>query len=406
MRVALVHDFLREYGGAERVLEVLHDLFPQAPVYTAFVDQQALGRHWPRFADWDLRSTWFSHLPWHKRLYSPLRFLAPHAFAHLDLSSYDLVISSSNAFMAKAVRVPHGLHLCYCHTPPRSLYGYSTMSAWKKNFMIAAGGKLINLYMHRWDQRSAQAVDYFIANSQETQGRIQRFYQRQAEVIYPPVAVETIQRQASQGLDQARDYYFYIGRLGLQKHPELAVRVCARLDLPLKVAGTGPMLEPLQQLAAQIVAERGEQGQTAEPDSSQDLKQDSSFMSSQASHKIGNIEFLGAVSDKQLWQLYAGARALLYPVEDEDFGMVPVEAMAAGTPVIAHRSGGPQETILEGKTGLFIDDFQALSLGQAIKRCEQTSWDHHFISQHALQFNRARFQFKVNRLVASLTPAS
>jgi hypothetical protein len=131
-KIALVHDYLREYGGAERVLEALHKLFPEAPVFTAFVDQRSLGIHWAKFKDWQIQETWLVKVPGFKQLFSPLRFLAPKAFAALDLSQFDIVISSSNAYFAKGVKVPNGKHFCYCHTPPRALYCYTTMSDWKK----------------------------------------------------------------------------------------------------------------------------------------------------------------------------------------------------------------------------------------------------------------------------------
>ncbi|MDQ5951465.1 MAG: hypothetical protein QG639_746, partial [Patescibacteria group bacterium] len=189
MKVALVHDYLREYGGAERVLESLHQLFPDAPVYTAFVDENALGIHWQKFKDWNIKQTWISDIPFHKIAYSPLRLFAPAAFKDLDLSSFDVVISSSNAYFAKAVQVPNGKHICYCHTPARSLYGYSTMSDWRSNPITRIGGSLINHYLRMVDFEVAQKVDTFIANSEETQQRITKFYRRNSTVVYPPVNV-------------------------------------------------------------------------------------------------------------------------------------------------------------------------------------------------------------------------
>ncbi|MGD9129648.1 MAG: glycosyltransferase [Candidatus Woesebacteria bacterium] len=396
LKVALVHDFLREYGGAERVLEALHEIFPKAPVYTAFFDKKALGIHWQVFKDWDLRQTWLSKIPLIKKIYSPLRFLAPKAFADLDLSDFDLVISSSNAFEAKAVlsknraiyndasthdRKP--VHICYCHTPPRALYGYSTMSSWKKNPVIHFFGNLINHYMRIIDYQLAQKVDYFIANSEEVKKRIKKFYRRDSTVINPPVNVEKNfelvkklranlkQKQLSSKTEKKiQDYYLFISRLGLQKHPELAVQACKQLELPLKLAGTGQMLRSLKEIA----------GPT--------------------------IEFLGAVTEQELVELYLGAKALLYPVEDEDFGIVPVEAMAYGLPVIAHRSGGPQETILEGKTGLFFNELNVKSLIASIKKFEKSDhekFNPQRIHQHASQFNKRNFQKKIlafmNRII-------
>ncbi len=366
MKVALIHDFLREYGGAERVLENLHQIFPQAPVYTAFLDKQALGPHWSRFKKWDIRQTWFRRLPFYKKLYSPLRFLAPRAFADLDLSEFDLVISSSNAFMAKGVKVLNGIHVCYCHTPPRALYGYSTMSNWKKNPLIRVGGQIINHHMRVVDFKLAHQVNQFIANSEETKRRIAKFYDRDSHVIYPPVKVKQIREKVN--LKGKDDFYFYIGRLGLQKHPELAVQACNQLGIKLKVAGTGQMMPKLKELAGE------------------------------------KVEFLGAVTDEELWQLYSQAKALLYPVEDEDFGIVPVEAMAAGTPVIAHRSGGPKETISLNKTGLFIDNLTVESLRAGIEQSRLVDWNYQQISQHALNYSQAKFKQRITKFVKEVTP--
>lgn len=376
LRVALVHDFLREYGGAERVLEALHETYPQAPVYVAFLDENALGIHWQRFKDWDIRQTWFSKIPFYTKLYSPLRFLAPRSFADLDLSKYDVVISSSNAFMAKAVQVPNGIHVCYCHTPPRALYGYSTMSSWKRNPFFKFFGTLINHYMRIVDFKLAQQVDYFIANSKEVASRIKKFYRRDSTVIYPPVKVKTALVQNKSSLEltptvlKNHSYYIYVNRLGLQKHPELAVEVCSRLKLPLKVVGSGRMESYLKQIAGP------------------------------------SIEFLGSVTDEELYQLYSGAKALLYPVEDEDFGIVPVEAMAWGVPVIAYRSGGPKETVQEGKTGLFFNDLTSDSLAQAIEKFQKTKFNRRQIQHWAEQFGEDRFKQQIKKFILSVNKRS
>lgn len=367
MRIALVHDFLREYGGGERVLEALHALFPEAPVYTAFVDRKALGSYWSRFADWDIRSTWFAKIPGHKKIYSPLRFLAPKAFESLDLSFYDVVISSTNAFQAKAVNVPRGKHFCYCHTPPRSLYGYSTMGAWQKGALVRVGGALINHYMRVVDYYSALKPDVMIANSEETQRRIKKFYQRDSILIYPPVQLALSGDQLSKLKRQSRnESYLYVNRLGLQKHPELAVRSCLQLKRKLIVVGTGPMEIELKKIAG-----------------------DNSL-----------IKFAGAVDDQQLANFYAQAKALLYPVEDEDFGMVPIEAMMAGTPVIAHHSGGPVATIKSGINGLFFDDLTESSLMKAIKKFENLTFDSNQVQATTQPYAVAVFRNQITSLIA------
>ncbi len=352
-KIALVHDYLREYGGAERVLEALHELYPYAPVYTAFIDRSSLGIHADRFADWDIRQTWITKIPFYKKLYSPLRIFAPRFFESLDLSDYDLVISSSNAYFAKAVRVPNGKHICYCHTPARSLYGYSTMSDWKSNPITRWIGTIINHYLRVVDFYVAQRVDLYIANSQETKRRIAKFYRRDAEVIYPPVNVPS--KLELQSAKDKNPYYLYVNRLAFAKHPEIAVEACNQQNLPLKVVGDGHMRSQLESLAG------------------------------------SQIEFVGSVDDNQLAELYSGATALLYPVEDEDFGIVPVEAMGYGVPVIAHNSGGPKETVVDGKTGLLFDDLSVAGLIEAIESFNKIKFDRMKIHQQARKFSKQNF---------------
>lgn len=369
-KVALIHDYLREYGGAERVLEALHEIYPEAPVYVSFVDEKAMGIHWQRFSSWDIRQTWFAKIPLIKKLYSPLRVLVDKAFMSLDLSAYDLVISSSNAFEAKAVQVPHGTHLCYCHTPPRALYGYSTMTDWKKNPLIKFGGAIINHYMRVIDFKHAQKVDHFMANSQETARRITKFYRRESEVIHPPVNVPTpaelkkYQAQAAQ--KYPTNYYLYLNRLSFSKHPELAVQAANQLGINLKVTGSGKMESKLKEMAG------------------------------------SKIEFMGVVDDEQLHVLLAGAKGLIYPVENEDFGIVPVEAMAHGVPVIAHQSGGPLETIVAGETGIFFEDLTTAGLVKALRKFAKTKFNPEKIFKHAQQFSKSNFEKNIKKFIESI----
>jgi len=345
LKIALVHDYLREYGGAERVLEALHDMFPKAPVYTAFVDEKALGRNWANFSNWDIRQSKLVELPLYKKLFSPMRIFAKWAFEQFDLSEYDLVISSSNAYFAKAVKVPNGIHYCYCHTPPRVLYGYSAKSNWQANPLTRFAGNLLNHFVRQMDFIAAQNPDFFIANSNETALRIKKFYKRKSVVINPPIKIYDSAKTFFEQLNKKEladftkrknnSYYLYVNRLALAKHPELAIQAADQLGIRLKVVGDGAMLKDLKKMAGDTV------------------------------------EFLGAVDDKQLAELYKNARALIYPVEDEDFGMVPIEAMAFGTPVIAHYSGGPKETIKENETGLFFQDLTVKSVIEAIQNFEK-----------------------------------
>lgn len=362
LKVALVHDYLAEYGGAERVLEALHQMFPDAPVYTAFVDQKRLGIQWQRFADWDIRTSWLKKIPFHKQLFSPLRLFSPQFFSSFDLSEYDLVISSTNAYFAKAVKIKTGAtHLCYCHTPSRSLWGYTTMTNWKKHIIIRIGGELINHYLRVVDvQIARERVTHFIANSKETARRIEKFYRLLATVVYPPIQVPTKLPKPKK-----REYFLYVNRLAWSKHPEIAVMACSKLGLPLKVVGSGKMLPQLRQIAGPTV------------------------------------DFLDFVADDALAELYGGAEALLYPVEDEDFGMVPVEAMAYGTPVIAHASGGPLETVIKDITGVLFEDLSIQGMIDAITQFKQQKFSAEVIWKHAQKFDQTHFTTGIQGAISS-----
>lgn len=362
LKIALAHDYLREYGGAERVLEALHELFPKAPVYVAFTDPEVAGIHWQRFENWNIKQSWLTNIPGYKKLFSPLRIFAPSYFSSFDLSEFDVVISSSNAYFAKAIKTkPGAIHICYCHTPARSLYGYTTMSDWKSNKFTHLAGTVINHYLRVIDFKVAQKVDFFIANSQETARRIKKFYRRDATVIFPPVQVDSSKTTTAAKPDGS--YYLYVNRLALAKHPEIAVEACTQMGVPLKVVGTGKMLDGLKEMAGPTV------------------------------------EFLGAVSDTELHELYEGAKALLYPVEDEDFGIVPIEAMSHGTPVIAHASGGPLETIIEEKTGIFIHELSVRALVEAMHLISNYSFDAKAIRKHAQQFSIEAFKNNIKNFV-------
>src|SRR4030042_3167679 len=245
MKVALVHDFLIEYGGAERVLEALHEIYPKAPVYTAFYNPKTLGSQAKKFKNWKIITSWGIKLPFWQQLISPYRVFSKSFFENFDLSPFDLVISSSNMYMAKAINVSNGVHICYCHTPPRFLYSYPTALNWRKNPILRPVGEVINHFMRVWDFEAAQKVDYFIANSKEVQARIKKFYRRDSKVIYPPVDVKRFARKTTNAKrltpSQTRltqkaalsGYFLVVSRLVGAKRIDLAVEACAKLGLPL-----------------------------------------------------------------------------------------------------------------------------------------------------------------------------
>lgn len=353
MKVALVHDYLKEYGGAERVLEALHEMFPQAPIYTAYLDLKGLGQHADRIKKWDIRTSWLQKLPMAGRLISPLRILAPAIFESFDLSDYEVVISSCAIYFAKAVITkPETLHISYIHTPPRYLYGYTTSFNYKKHWWTRMGGEIVNHFLRIWDFETSQRPDILVANSKNVQERIKKFYRRDSTVIYPPVEVEKFGSQLT-AQSSKREYFLSVGRLVRGKGIEVIIKACSRLGLPLKVVGTGPLFDELKKLAGPTV------------------------------------EFLGQVMDEVLPKLYAHAQATIVAAEDEDFGIVPVESMAAGTPVIAPRAGGFRETVIERKTGVFYPSTGSTGSPQASSG--QVTMDS--LMEALRNFNPLKFQF-------------
>jgi glycosyltransferase involved in cell wall biosynthesis len=332
MTIALVHDALREYGGAERVLESMHSIWPEAPVYTSFVDWKGLGRHADRFSGWDIRPSWVQRWPVIQKFISPLRFIMPAIWGSIDLSGYDVVVTSSGWFIPRGVNTGTAVHICYLHHPPRNLYGYPTGSALQKYWIVRVYAKIINFFLRQYDYETAQRVDWFIANSQETARRIRTFYRRESTVIYPPI---DIPKRPDGVSAQERSFYLSVCRLSYAKRVDLAIEACNRLRLPLVVVGTG--------------------------------KEEGSLK-----HLAGNtIRFTGAVSDAELDRLYGQAKALIFCALDEDFGMVPVEAMARGTPVIGLAQGGVTETVADGKTGILFSQPTAENLVRAIGKFER-----------------------------------
>ncbi|MBI2018149.1 glycosyltransferase [Candidatus Daviesbacteria bacterium] len=330
MKVALAHDYLKEYGGAERVLEALHEIFPNAPVYTAYVNLSAMGENGKRFKDWDIRPSWFQKFPFADQLLSPFRIFGPLMFESFDLSQYEVVISSSSAtHLAKAVITkPETLHISYIHTPPRFLYGYVTSFNYKKHWWTRIGGEIINHFMRIYDYEVSQRPDILVANSKNVQARIKKFYRRDSVVIYPPVNLKEYQVSSIKYKGE-KDYFLVLSRLVRGKGVDVVVEACGRLRLPLKVAGSGPEMENLKKLATTY---------------------NSSSLSLRA-EGLPTTTFLGWVSDEERVKLLQNAKALIVAAEDEDFGITSIEAQAAGTPVIAPASGGFLETVIDPSTG-------------------------------------------------------
>jgi glycosyltransferase involved in cell wall biosynthesis len=355
MRVALVHDYLNQYGGAERVLEALHDMYPDAPVYTSFYDPAAMPAS---YRNWDIRTSFMQQLPGWKKYFRHYFLLYPAAFESFDLSGYDLIISSSSAYAKGVIPPPHALHICYCHTPMR--FAWRTRDYLQRE---AVGGvqaavlPFMLTYVRLWDVVSAGRVDAFVANSGEVARRIARYYRRNATVIPPPVEIPPYQERP------AEDFYLAGGRLIPYKRIGLAVEAFSKLGLPLKVFGDG---------------------------------RDRPLLQAQATP---NIEFLGWVDEQQRLDLFARCRAFLFPGE-EDFGITPLEAMAMGRPVIAYGAGGALETVIEGVTGRFFAEQSAAALAAAVAASRTDSYDAARIRVHAERFGKPRFLERMRAFIA------
>jgi glycosyltransferase involved in cell wall biosynthesis len=361
-RVAVVHEWLTIPGGSEQVVLELLELFPDAELFTSIYDPAP----WPaQITERPVHASYLNRIPGARRHYQKLLPLMDRAYRSFDLSGFDLVLSSNHA-CAKNVRVPRGaLHVCYCHTPMRY--------AWEEGFLEGEQvGRALRLVLppllarlRREDLAGASSPDVFVANSRHVAERIARYYGRAAEVVNPPVDVEHFL-----GLERAPgDYYLVFGRVVPYKRVDLAVAACAAQGKALKIAGDGRALAAVRA--------------GAPPRES--------------------LEFLGRVGERERDELLSGARGLLFPGE-EDFGIVPVEAQAAGVPVIAYGVGGASETVLDGRTGVLFDEQSPAGLAGAIARFEAARFEEAEVRANAARFGRERFRSEMVEVIARAVP--
>lgn len=335
MKVALVHDQLREFGGAERVLVSLKKIFPKADVYTTVFDLNSLGSHRELIKNWKVYVSWFGKIPFINKYYSPFRFLTPLIWESFNFSEYDLVISSSGSWMSKGIKTSKlTVHISYIHHPPRYLYGYETAIEWQKYLLIKIYGHIVNHFLRVWDFTSSQRADFLIANSEETKKRIEKFYRRDAAVIYPPANIP-IKLSPISYLLTPNPYFLTVSRLARAKHIDVLIKVANKLKLNLKIIGAGSDEEKLKQIAGPTV------------------------------------EFLGNLTDEQMKKTYLNTKAFLFASKDEEFGIAAVEAMGYGLPIIAYRSGGLPEYVIDGKNGFLFDQLDSDSLIKKIEEFEK-----------------------------------
>jgi len=364
MRIALVHDYLNQYGGAEKVLEAFLEIFPDAPIYTLLYDRKIVDKF---FSGKKIKTSFLQKIPFirkHHRLFPPLM---PLAVERLDLSEYDIVLSDSAAFGKGIITKPDTLHVCYCHTPIR--YAWDDSHKYIREFSMKKIAKffvpIFMNYLRLWDREAAYRVDRFICNSAFVAQRIKKYYKQESEVIHPPVDMENFGLPDNKsGVYPAKGgtSFLMVGRLLPYKRFDMAIEAFNKLELPLKIIGNGPEMKKLKKMAN------------------------------------WNIEFLGEKNNQELKKYYQECRALIFP-QEEDFGIVALEAMACGRPVIAYGGGGALESVLGGKTGVFFDEQMIESLIGAVKRFEGLKFDSKEIYQHALKFNKENFKKKIKEFI-------
>lgn len=355
MRVAIVHDWLNQFGGGELVLEALHELFPDAPVYTTLYDANVMPRE---YQTWDIRTSFIQSLPRTTAYFRYLMPLYPLAVEQFDLSAYDVVISSSS-YWAKGVVTPPGtLHVCYCHAPMRYAWDVYYEAVRELPAVVRVPLSVIVHWLRQWDVATAQRVDTFVANSRFVARKIEKYYRRDATVIYPPVDTDYF----TPG-DLIEDYYVAVSRLRPYKCLDIAIEAFNRMGLRLRIIGTGAQLSYLRRLAG------------------------------------GTVEVLGWQQQSKVREYLARCRGFILTAK-EDFGIAPVEAMAAGRPVVAYAAGGALETVIEGTTGVFFHEQTVESLIEGVQRLERLMpFDRDQIRAHARQYDRAVFLERMESFV-------
>jgi glycosyltransferase involved in cell wall biosynthesis len=356
MKIALVHDYLVQYGGAERVLECFTELFPYAPIYTLVYNKDLMHGV---FEGRDIRTSFIQKLPFSKSSHRIFPQFMPMAIEQFDFSAYDIVLSDSSSFAKGIVTGPETLHVCYMHTPMR--YAWDDCQKYTSDFsfpnLIKKFVPFAMNYIRVWDRVSAERVDRFISNSNFVAKRIKKYYKKESTVIHPPVNVDKFHISEKRG-----DYFLIVGRMLAYKKNDIAIKAFNKLGLKLKVIGRGPELNRLKKMAGE------------------------------------NIEFLGRISDEELAEYYANCRAFLFP-QEEDFGIVAIEAMASGRPIIAFNGGDIPEHMENGKMGIFFNKQTPEAIIEAVEKFKDSDYDPEYIRSKVLKFDKEKFKTRIMEYV-------
>lgn len=359
MKIALVHDYLVQYGGAERVLECFTEIFPEAHIYTIMYDKDLMHGV---FENKKIHTSFLQNFPLARRKHRIFPLLMTSAIEQFDFSVYDIVLSDSSSYAKGIITSPETLHICYMHTPMR--YAWDDCQKYTDDFGLPSFiKKLVPFFMNYirvWDSVSASRVDKFIANSNFVARRIKKYYKKDSIVINPPVSVDNFYLEKEPS--KRGNYFLIVGRLITYKRHDIVIEAFNELGLPLKIIGRGPELKKLKKIAKD------------------------------------NIEFLGRVEDEHLPKYYAACKAFIFP-QEEDFGIVAIEAMAAGRPLIAYRGGDIVENMEENKTGVFIEKQTAQDVTVAVNKFLDLEFDGDYIRSKALKFNKDIFKEKIKSYV-------
>ena len=355
MKVALVHDYLAQNGGAEKVLKALCEIWPNAPIFVLFNDPKKT----PDFSNKKIHETFLGKLPKIKNSYEWYLPLMPGATERHNLADFDVIISSTSGFAKGIITNPETMHICYCHTPPRFLWSgtHRYVTDLRSNFLVKSILPFLLRRLRLWDTLSTNRVDHFIANSSTVKQRIAKYYRRDSEIIYPPVETEKFYISPNIG-----DYYVAGGRLVPYKRIDIAVKAFNRLGWPLKIFGSGSEEKYLRSIAK------------------------------------SNIEFLGQIKEEEKSNLLSRARAFINP-QMEDFGITAVESMASGRPVIAFAQGGAGESIIQGETGIFFYEQNWEALLDTLLKFNHFGWDSYKIKNYAHKFNVQNFKNNMEKFV-------
>ncbi|KAF0135308.1 MAG: group 1 glycosyl transferase [Candidatus Saganbacteria bacterium] len=354
MKIALVHDYLIQMGGAERVVSALHKIFSNAPIYTAAALSKKLS---DELKDADIKTSFLQNWPYMDKEFRMYFLLYPFAFSSFNLSQYDLIFSSSSAY-AKGINKRKGqIHVCYCHTPARFIWMQEEYLPEKNNPLLKFVLALLTPYLKSWDLKTADNVDHYIANSNYVKERIKKIYKRDSVVIYPPVNCARFKTSTD-----VKGYFLILSRLLHYKRIDIAVKAFNKLKIPLKIAGEGPAIGELKSIAN------------------------------------SNIEFMGYVSEQKAVELLSECKALVFPGR-EDFGIIPLEAAASGRPTIAFNGGGARETTISGKTGVLFNLQNEESLINAVNQFNAMSFNSYEIIEHAKKFDISVFEKKIRGFI-------